>query len=176
MQEDDQPNSVRSELLERLRAMEGPGGSSDSLADLAYRRAREALERALEEARTIRLQAIEDARSTRESELSALMESMRSLRQSAESQINTLLRSAEIEAARIQDQARQEAESMREQARNDAAQVRAEASALRSSAEERLREIEKLETDFNTIIGRLAQRLGIKEEPQGGWWHHLTSR
>src|SRR5688500_4916682 len=102
---EEEPSSIRSELLDRLRAMEGPQ-SSDSLAELAYRRAREALERALDESRVVRLQAIEDARATRERELTALMESLRSLRQSAEAQIEALVRSAELEAARIRDQSR----------------------------------------------------------------------
>mgnify|MGYP001455423940 CR=1 FL=1 len=78
--------------------MEGPQATGP-LAELAYRRAREALERAMAEARAIRLQAITDARTTRERELAALMESMRSLRQSAVAQIEALLQAAEIEAA-----------------------------------------------------------------------------
>ena len=65
MQNEEGSHTVRSDLLERLRALEGPQ-SSGSLAELAYRRAREALEHALNEAREVRLQAIEDARATRE--------------------------------------------------------------------------------------------------------------
>ncbi len=99
MQKEEISDSVRSELLERLRAMESQQ-STGPLSDLAYQRAREALERALEEAQSIRLQAIEDARSTREGELTALMQTMRSLRESAESQIGVSLRSAEIEVSR----------------------------------------------------------------------------
>ena len=174
MQQEDQPGSVRNELLERLRAMEGPQ-STGTLAELAYRRAREALERALEEARTIRLQAIEDARDTRERELTALMESMRSLRQSAESQIETLLRTAELEASRMHDQARAEAQVVQERATQEAEAVRAEGAAVRASAEERAREIDRLEAEFNATVSKIAKQIGV-EAPSGGWWRHLLGR
>ena len=75
---EEESGAVRSELLERLRALES-SQSESNLAELAYKRARDALERALEEARTIRLQALDDARLTRERELASLLESMRSL-------------------------------------------------------------------------------------------------
>src|SRR5581483_8164489 len=78
---------VRNELLDKLRAL-APEQSAEGLAELAYQRSREALERALEEARNIRLQAIEDARATREHEMTSLMESLKTLRLSAEAQID----------------------------------------------------------------------------------------
>ena len=174
MQQEDQPGSVRNELLERLRAMEGPQ-SSNTLAELAYRRAREALEHALEEARSIRLRAIEDARDTRERELTALMESMRTLRQSAESQIDTLLRTAELEASRMHDQARSDAQAVQESANREAEAARAEGAAIRTSAEERAREIDRLEAEFNAAIGKIVQQIGL-ETPSGGWWRHLLGR
>ena len=172
MQQEDQPHSIRSELLERLRALEGPQ-SSGSLAELAYRRAREALEKALEESRTIRLQAIDDAKATRERELTALMESMRALRQSAEAQIESLLRSAEIEAERLGDQSRAEAQAIIERASNEAAQVRAEAASARGGAEEQVREMERLEAEFNQLVKRIAERIGVKDQPAEGWWQRL---
>ncbi len=112
MQDETLFDSTRNELLERLKALEGPQASG-SLAELAYRRAREALEKALDEARTIRLQAIEDARNHREREMTALADSLRNLRQSAETQIDALLREAEIEAERIRDTARDDARNCR---------------------------------------------------------------
>lgn len=170
---EEEPSSIRSELLERLRAMEGPQ-SSDSLAELAYRRAREALERALDESRLVRLQAIEDAKATRERELTALMEALRSLRQSAEAQIEALVRSAEIEAVRIRDQSRSEAQANLDRAANEAAQIRAEAMSMRVGADERAREVERLEADFNELLARVVERLGITERPNEGWLRRLT--
>jgi hypothetical protein len=173
MREEDGPGSVRNDLLERLRALEGPQATG-SLAEIAYRRAREALERALEEARNIRLQAIEDARNTREHELNALMESMRSLRQSAQAQIDSLLQSAEIEAAGLREQAKIEAQTLLERASDDAERIRAEAAALRAAAEARAHEVDLIEQEFDRLLGSVAKRLGI-ERPAGGWWKRLTS-
>jgi hypothetical protein len=173
-EQEDQSGAVRSELVERLRALEA-AQSPGTLADISYKRAREALERALEEARSIRLQAIEDARRSREHELTSLMESLRSLRESAESQIEGLLRTAELEAGRIRDQARAEAQQIIERAGTDAEQARTEATALRQAAELRLKEIETLEDQFNEIARAIAQRLGITEEPGSGWWRRLGS-
>ncbi len=167
------PNPVRNELLERLRALQGSQGSG-SLADLAYTRAREALERALEEARTIRLQAIDDARNTRESELNSLMESMRSLRDSAERQIEALLTSAEIEAQRITDQSKIEAHQIIERATAEANESRTEAAAIRAAADTRLRDIERLEAEFNQLAAQIAARLGITDPPATGWWKKLS--
>ncbi len=169
MQKEELSESIRSELLDRLRAMEGQQ-SSGILSDLAYERAKEALERALEEAQTIRLQAIEDARSTREGELTALMETMRSLHESAESQIEVLLRSAEIEASQVNDLAKTEAESILERASADAAQIQANAAAIRESAEERVHEIERQEAEFNQVISKLVKRIGISDKPRRGWF------
>ena len=56
---------VRRDLREQLKDLEAVQ-SQGTLAELAYRRSRDALERALEEAGKIRLHALEDARSTRE--------------------------------------------------------------------------------------------------------------
>ncbi len=172
MQEEEQ--AIRSELLERLRALEG-SQAPGSLGDLSYLRARESLERALEEARTVRLQAIEDARATREREFSSLMESLRSLRRSAETQIESVLRAAEIEAERLRDRAQSEATSIVERAETETAQVRAEAAAVRASAEERLREVKRLEGEFNQLLAKVADRLGVKN-PAEGWWRRLTQR
>lgn len=172
MQQEDQPSSVRNELLERLRALEGPQ-SSGTLAELAYRRAREALERALEEARVIRLQAIDNAKATRERELTALMESIRSLRQSAETQIESLLLAAEIESNRLRGQGKMDAQASLERATNEAALVRAEAAAVRASAEERAREVERIEAEFNQLAARIAERLGMTARPDGGWLRRL---
>ena len=169
MQKEEISDSVRSELLERLRAMESQQ-STGPLSDLAYQRAREALERALEEAQSIRLQAIEDARSTREGELTALMQTMRSLRESAESQIGVSLRSAEIKVSRLNDLAKTEAESIIERASADAAQIKTDAAAVRNSAEERVHEIERQEAEFNNVISKLVKRLGINEKPSRGWF------
>jgi hypothetical protein len=171
-QEEQQPASIRNELLERLRALEGIQ-SSGSLADLAYARAREAMERAMEESRSIRLQAIEDARTTRERELTSLMDSMKTLRESAENQIADLLRSAEIEASRIADQSRIEGQKILQRANEEAARIRDEATAMRQAYEERLRDSERLEADFNRIAGQIAARLGISDAPAGGWWRKL---
>jgi hypothetical protein len=171
---EEDPGSVRSELLDRLRALEGPQASGD-MAEVAYRRAREALERALDEAAAIRLQAIEDARAAREQELSTLMDSMRSLRQSAQLQIDELLRSAELEAVRLRDQAKREAQAILERATEDADRVRAEAASLRAGAEARAREVERIEQEFDRALQQIADRLGVKDQPPAGWWRRLTS-
>ena len=92
MQEAEDPGRIRTDLLERLKALDLEHGSgSGTLAELAYRRAREALEKALEEARTLRLQAIDDARRTREQEMSSLQQSLLAHRQAAEAEIEALL-------------------------------------------------------------------------------------
>jgi hypothetical protein len=173
MQEEQLPGSVRSDLLERLKEMDLSPDSS-SLAELAYRRAREALEKALEEARVVRLQAIADARATREREMTALLESMRALRQSAETQIEQLLREAEIEAERSRSQAAIDAREIVEHANAEAAAVRAEAEKMRTDAEGRRAEIERLEADFNATVEAMALRLGVTEKPSRGWWAKLT--
>src|SRR5438045_5969575 len=130
MQENDQPGNVRHELLERLRALESPS-SQGGRTDLTTRRAKEALERALEEARAIRLQAIEDARQTREREMRAMLESLQVLRQQAETQIDTLLRTAELEAERLVSNARVEAQQKLDEATREEASLRAQAQAIR---------------------------------------------
>jgi hypothetical protein len=168
MQDETLFDSTRNELLERLKALEGPQASG-SLAELAYRRAREALEKALDEARTIRLQAIEDARNHREREMTALADSLRNLRQSAETQIDALLREAELEAERIRDTARDNARSVVEQATAEAASTRADATAIRAAAEQRGREVENLEADFDAIMEHVTKRLGI-EKPKKPWY------
>ena len=165
---EDEPSSLRSELLERLRSLES-SQSQTGLSDLAYRRAREALERALEEARNIRLQAIEDVRQAREHELNALMEQLRSLRQSAETQIDTLLRTAELESQRMREQARTEAQQIMERATDEAARTRADAQAIRAAADERMREIQRIESEFNDVLAEVAERLGMDEKPSEGW-------
>ena len=166
MQDDPLFDTTRNELLERLKAMEGPQASG-SLADIAYTRAREALEKALEEARTIRLQAIEDARNHRERELTALAESLTNLRQSAETQIEALLQEARIEAERIRDAASTEARELLERTSQDASTVRSEAAAIRIAADERAHEVERIEADFDAQLERIARRLGMQKPKRG---------
>ena len=172
---EEEAGAVRSELLGRLRSLESSQPEAN-LAELAYKRARDALERALEEARSIRLQALDDARLTRERELASLLASMRSLRQSAESQIETLLRTAEIEAARLRDNAKNEAEMIVERATSEADQIRADAQAVRTANEERQKAIEGMEADLNRLLAKIATRLGIKDRPVEGWWSRITGR
>ena len=166
MQDDTLFDSTRNELLERLKALEGPQASG-SLSELAYRRAREALEKALEESRAIRLQAIDDARSHREREMTALAESLQNLRRSAETQVESLLHEAQLEAERIRDDARTGARSVVEQATLDAVRERAESAALRAGAEERAREVDRLETEFNQQLEKIGKRLGMRPPKKG---------
>ncbi len=166
MQDDEQLDSTRNDLIERLRALEGPLNTG-SLAELAYRRAREALEKALEEARTIRLQTIDDARENRERELSSLLESLRSLRLAAETQIETVVKEAELQAEGIRDRAKREAHDILEQANGEAETNRAEAAALRAAAEERASEIERLEADFDKQLESIGKRLGMRMPKKG---------
>lgn len=173
MRNDEPKDELRNELLERLKSLE-ISQSSSNMADLAYGRAREALERAMEEARNVRLQAIDDARQTRERELSSLMESMRSLRQSAEVQVSQLLRSAEIEAERTRDNAETHAHQVIERASQESAQIKSEAAVIRSAAEERVREVDRMETEFNAMVEQMALRLGIVAKPPEGWFKRLT--
>jgi|SRR5581483_40822 len=163
------------ELLDRLKALDGLQ-SQGTLAELAYRRAREALEKALEEAGKIRLQALEDARATREREMSLLMESLKALRQSAEVQVQAIIAQAEIEAQQIRERARSDAEAHLEAARREAEDARAEAAALRQAAEARAREVERLEAEFNDLIARLGERIGVTEKPPEGWLGRLFRR
>ena len=180
MQDTDPPGTVRADLLERLKSLDTDQGSG-SLAELAYRRAREALEKALEEARTIRLQAIDDARRTREQETSALAQTLQSQRRAAEAEIEALLRQAEIEAERIQRQAGQDAESIVETAEAEAKQVLMsaartldEARTLQAASEQRRQEMDRLEAEFNQTVAQIAERLGVAEKPSRGWLFRLT--
>jgi hypothetical protein len=166
MQDDKLSETTRSELLERLRSLEGPQVSG-SLAELAYRRAREALEKALEESRSIRLQAIDDARANREREQAALVESLKGLRDAAEAQIEALLREAEVQAEALRDEAQSEARSTLDRANVAAASTRAEAEALRAAAEERAREVERLEAAFDAQLEMIARRLGMRRPRKG---------
>jgi hypothetical protein len=166
MQDDPLFESTRGELLERLKALEEPQASG-SLAELAYRRAREALEKALEEARTIRLQAIDDARANREREMAALVESLKTLRQTAEAQIESLLREAELQAEGLRDQAQSHARAIVEAANTEGAATRADAAALRAAAEERAREIERIEAAFNAQLEEIGKRLGMQKPKKG---------
>jgi hypothetical protein len=180
MQDTGDPGSVRADLLERLRALDTEHGAG-SLAELAYRRAREALEKALEEARTIRLQAIDDARRTREQESASLHEALLAQRQAAEAEIDALLRQAEIEAERIRSQAHQDADAITEAAETEATQVLAsaartldEARTLRADAEQRRAETQRLEAGFNATVAQIAERLGVNEKPPQGWFRRIT--
>jgi hypothetical protein len=172
MQGEQETSPLRGELLERLKnldALQSPG----TLSELAYRRAREALEKALEEASKLRLQALEDARATRERELALTMESLKALRQSAETQVQSILAQAELEASEMRRTAGTEAEARREDARREAEDIAAEAAAVRQAAEARAREVAKLEADFNAVVARFAERLGVTEKPAGGFWKKL---
>jgi hypothetical protein len=180
MQDTGDPGSVRADLLERLRALDTEHGAG-GLAELAYRRAREALEKALEEARTIRLQAIDDARRTREQETAALHEALLAQRHAAEAEIDALLRRAENEAERIRSQARQDTDAITETAEVEATQVLAsaartldEARALRADADQRQAAIQRLEADFNATVAQIADRLGVTENPSRGWLRRIT--
>jgi cell division septum initiation protein DivIVA len=129
----------------------------------------------MDEARNVRLQAIEDAKNTRERELTELLDAMRTLRQSAETQIDNTLRTAGLESERLLDQAKNEAQTIIERATDEARTLRAEAESLRLTAEERLRDVQQLEGEFNTIVSKIAQRIGL-EAPEQGWWRHLLHR
>ena len=170
------PERPEDELIERLRGLETPQ-SANTLAELSYRRGREALEKALEDARIIRLAALDDARATRERELSSLLESLKALRQSAETEVAAIMTRAEIEASQLLDHARQEAEALLAKAAEDTARTRADVDALRQAAETRAREVERLEQEFNEYATRLAERIGLAaDEPQGGWLRSLFRR
>ena len=180
MQDTDNPGTVRSDLLERLKALDTEHGAG-SLAELAYRRAREALEKALEEARHIRLQAIDDARRTREQETASLRQALLSQRQAAEAEIETLLREAEIEAERIRGEANKDAETIVQAAEAEAKQVLTSAArtldesrTLRDAAEARQAEMQRLEAEFNATVAQIAERIGVTEKPSRGWWRRLT--
>jgi hypothetical protein len=166
MQDDKLFDSTRNELLERLKALEGPQASG-SLAELAYRRAREALEKALEEARTIRLQAIEDARANREREMAAMVESLKAVRQSAETQIDDLLREARLQAESIRERAQTDARTIVDTANAEASTTRAEAATLRAGAEERAREVARLEASFDAQLEEIGKRLGMQKPKKG---------
>jgi len=165
---EEQEAPSRGELLDRLKDLD-PLKSQGPLAELAYRRAREALERALEEAAKVRLEALEDARATRERELTLLMESLKALRQSAETQIHNIVAAAEVEANQTRERARAEAERRLEAVRQEAEEISAEAGAIRHAAETRAREVKALEAEFDDLVGRLAERLGITDKPAEGW-------
>ena len=180
MQDTDNPGTVRSDLLERLKALDTEHGAG-SLAELAYRRAREALEKALEEARTIRLQAIDDARRASEQETSSLRQALQAQRQAAEAEIEALLRQAEIEAERIRGDAHRDAEAIVQGAEVEAKQVLTSAArtlddahTLRDAAEARQSDMDRLEADFNATASQIAERLGIGEKPPRGWWRRIT--
>lgn len=184
MQEAEQPGTIRTDLLERLKALDLEHGSGPgTLAELAYRRAREALEKALEEARTVRLQAFDDARRTREQEMSSLRQTLLSQRQAAEAEIEALLRQAEIEAERIRSEARRDAETIVQAAEAEAGQVLDsaartldEARTLRAASEAREADMQRLEAEFNASAAQIAERLGMTAAPSRGWWHRITGR
>ena len=180
MQDDPAASPVRSDLLERLKALD-TDTMSGSLADIAYRRAREALEKALDEARAIRLQASIDARTTREREMTALLASMRNLRLAADAQVQQILREAEIQAASSRSKAEADSRAIVEQANAEAASILDEARAvhkdahtLHAAADARQAEIEGTEANFNRAVEAIAQRLRITEVPPEGWWARLT--
>ena len=181
MQDDPAAGPVRSDLLERLKALD-THSMSDSLAELAYGRAREALERALEEARAVRHQAVEDARATREREMTALLASMRNLRLAADAQVQEILREAEVQAQRSLSEAAAESRAIIEQANTEAASIRDEARTIqedalniRAAAEAKQAEVAAIEADFNVAVAAIAHRLGITDMPSKSWWTRLIT-
>ena len=172
MMQEESSRNAQNELLERLKNLD-PLQSPGTLSELAYRRAREALEKALEEASKLRLQALEDARATRERELALTMESLKALRHSAEAQVQSILAQAEIEAGEMRRKAGMEADATREEARREAEDIAAEASAVRQAAEGRAREVAQLEADFNAMVERFSERVGLGERPAEGFWRKL---
>jgi len=63
-----------------------------------------------------------------------------------------------------------------QKANDEAATLRAESAAIRAAAEERAREVERLEAEFNAVAADLAKRLGLKDQPTGGWLGRLFRR
>jgi hypothetical protein len=182
MQESEISQFTEPVIPEHLRAaMSEPG--SESLTDLAYRRAREALENALEEARKIRLQSLEDARRARQVEMEALERDLAQRRASAQSEADGLLRRAELEAERIRSEAGHDAREIVRVAKVEAQETAEEAShtlvearTLRVAADERQREVERLESEFDQLMSEFARRAGLVEEPSEGWWARLMRR
>ena len=157
--------------------------SIESLTELAYRRAREALETALEEARKIRLDALEDVRRDRAQETSAVAKVLERQREAGETEIRRLLRQAEIEAERVRSEAQQDARDIVRVAKAEAQQeileadrTLVEARALRIAADERQREVERVEAEFNATISQIAERLGLADKPARGWLRRLGRR
>jgi hypothetical protein len=54
--------------------------------------------------------------------------------------------------------------------------LNADAEALLATAQERGREVERLETDFNKLMGEITGRLGIQEQPPTSWLNRLGRR
>ena len=157
--------------------------STESLTELAYRRAREALESALEEARKVRLDALDAARRHREAEAGAMKEALERRRQDGEAEAAGLVRRAEVEAERILAEAQQDARAIVRDAKAEAQRelleadrTLVEARALRIAADERQREVERLEAEFNATVSGIAERLGITETPERGWLRRLRRR
>ena len=50
----------------------------------------------------------------------------------------------------------------------------AEANSTRITAEERMREVQRLESEFDSLASHFADRIGLKDE-RSGWLHHLFS-
>jgi hypothetical protein len=155
--------------------------AAESLTELAYRRAKEALESALDEARKIRLEALEDARRTRGTEGLAMVEARERHLEAAEAEAKGLLRQAEIEAGRIRSEAEQDVRQTVREAKKEAQRqlleaeaTLVEARALRVAADERQREVERLEAEFDATLSQIAERVGIREKPARGWLWRLT--
>lgn len=180
MQDADLNGAVRADLLERLKSLDTEHGTG-TLAELSYRRAREALEKALEEARTIRLQALESARRTHDEETAALQRTLESQRLTAQAAIDALIRQAEIEAEQILGNAHRNADTIVEAAEAEAKQVLSsaartldEARTLRAASEERKRDMDRLEAEFDQTVAQIAERLGVIERPPRGWRRRIT--
>jgi hypothetical protein len=61
-------------------------------------------------------------------------------------------------------------------ARAEAEQVRAEAARVRAAADERAREVQALEAEFDAAVSRLVERIGVKEKPPEGWLARLRGK
>ena len=69
----------------------------------------------------------------------------------------------------MHDQAKSESQAIIARATEEAMQVRAELATLRTTADERMRDIDRLDADFNRVLADTIKRLGL-EQPASGWW------
>ena len=78
--------------------------------------------------------------------------------------LETLGASLVVNPERMKANAEVEAREVLEHANAEAADVRAEAAAIRGAAEERAKEVERIESEFNTTLGDITKRLGIEDK------------